>query len=563
MDSDIADISYARSKNHNSAIRPPYRKKVEEKLREEITDGNYEVVKKLPRIISPIAAIPKSDGDVRIIHDLSQPPGNSLNDHAKKVPCKYQCFNDALSFLQPNFFCCKVDLKSAYRSVHIKEAQRILTGLEWHFKDNEDSVFLQDKALPFGCSRAPFIFNKITLAVKRFMERRGFPNICVFLDDFLMAESSFSRCILALNTLMALLRSLGFRINYKKLIDPCQKIVFLGIQINTVKGELRLDPDKANKLCDLLKLTATRKRISKSQLQTLAGKLNWACNVIPWGRAHMGSTYQFIRMLKEKTHKLKLTPAFISEINWWLSCLQNNCNTRLIWDPPQASVHISSDSSNAAGGAFCQSSGDWIYTNWILDNPNISTQHINIKELAMIQQAIQRWAPQYPQHHLIIETDNKASYYWLNKGYARHPVAEKLLMSIADIALLYKVTITCLFIPGINNDMADAISRLHARGQVYRFMSLLSNYNLGYLLPHALHLPFHMSLLSAAFLLPQFLRWRAVSMSWTMRSVPSEPILWQNLPRNATPRTSEHMWISAPNSACQPSRPPVRTCAAT
>ena len=37
----------------------------------------------------------------------------------------------------------------------------------------------------------------------------------------------------AMNTLIALLRELGFRINWYKVVDPVQSITFLGVQIDT------------------------------------------------------------------------------------------------------------------------------------------------------------------------------------------------------------------------------------------------------------------------------------------------------------------------------------------
>ena len=55
-----------------------------------------------------------------------------------------------------------------------------------------------------------------------------------------------------MNTLIALLRQLGFRINWSKVVDPCKELVFLGININTTDNWIASDPEKKDKLIELL-----------------------------------------------------------------------------------------------------------------------------------------------------------------------------------------------------------------------------------------------------------------------------------------------------------------------
>jgi hypothetical protein len=151
IDGDISDISPAQFKNHTSATCPGNKLKVEKRILEEIEDGNYVKVTHTPRIVSALAAIEKDDGDVRIIHDLSRPHGQSLNDYATKDPCQYNGFSKALTMITPSAFLSKTDLRWAYRSVSIKKCQQILTGLEWIFEGDTTPTLLADCSLPFGC----------------------------------------------------------------------------------------------------------------------------------------------------------------------------------------------------------------------------------------------------------------------------------------------------------------------------------------------------------------------------------------------------------------------------
>ena len=99
-----------------------------ERLLEEIEDGNYIVTNpSAVTLVSPLAAIEKPDGDVRLIHDLSHPLGSSLNDYATKEECQYESLQDALDSLSPDMYMAKCDLKWAYRSVPIRPDHSPLT----------------------------------------------------------------------------------------------------------------------------------------------------------------------------------------------------------------------------------------------------------------------------------------------------------------------------------------------------------------------------------------------------------------------------------------------------
>ena len=133
-----------------------------------------------PNFISPLGAIPKSTGGIRLIHDCSRPLGNSLNDYATlEFSKRFQTIDDATSLVQPGYYMAKVDLKSAYRSVSISEESQQFTGLK--FVLNDQVVYLRDTKLPFGSKLAPGIFHRLTQAVKRMMIRRGFTAVVVYL----------------------------------------------------------------------------------------------------------------------------------------------------------------------------------------------------------------------------------------------------------------------------------------------------------------------------------------------------------------------------------------------
>ena len=96
-----------------------------------------------PNFISPLGAIPKSTGGIRLNRDFSRPSGHFLNDYATlEFSQRFQTIDDATSLLQPGYYMAKIYLKSAYRSVSISKESQQFTGLK--FVLNNQVVYLRD-----------------------------------------------------------------------------------------------------------------------------------------------------------------------------------------------------------------------------------------------------------------------------------------------------------------------------------------------------------------------------------------------------------------------------------
>jgi hypothetical protein len=79
-------------KNHRSAVE--HKAAVEQELVDQINKGHYIVAAKKPTITSALAAIPKDESSVRIIHDGSRPIGSAMNDYSGPVSVKFQTLTE-------------------------------------------------------------------------------------------------------------------------------------------------------------------------------------------------------------------------------------------------------------------------------------------------------------------------------------------------------------------------------------------------------------------------------------------------------------------------------------
>lgn len=68
---------------------------------------------------------------------------------------------------------------------------------------------------------------------------------------------------------------------------PTTMITFLGILIDSERMESRLHEDKVADLRQVVLKTRQAKKIRLRELQSLLGKLHFACRIVPMGRVFL------------------------------------------------------------------------------------------------------------------------------------------------------------------------------------------------------------------------------------------------------------------------------------
>lgn len=101
-----------------------------------------------------------------------------------------------------------------------------------------------------------------------------------YLDDYLLIAESYDECERGLLLLIKTLRELGFNISWPKVEGPSQRLIFLGIIIDTRELTLSMPIEKQSDFYNVLLSFQKRRRASVKQIQSLCGKLNWACQMI-------------------------------------------------------------------------------------------------------------------------------------------------------------------------------------------------------------------------------------------------------------------------------------------
>ncbi len=458
--------------NHKSAVSAANRDKVEAQIQEELDNLQYTIVEEKPFIISALGAIPKKGSTkVRLIHDASRPIGSALNDFATADSFQYQTLMDARKLVKPGWYMGKIDLANAYRVVRIHPSNYEYTGLQWTFSGQDKSTYMVDTRLPFGAKKSPMIFNELTQAVRRIMAAKGFTNIVVYLDDFLVVESSYEQCKATMNVLLGVLRELGFRISYKKIEGPTLRLLFLGVILDSISMTLELPKSKCDELRQCLASVKDRSKVTKKELQSLAGKLNWASLCIYGGRSHLRRVLDKMNELKRPYHRTRVSRDLRADIDWWLCFMDTfNGSVQMVECRPATSVCI--DACDTAAGAFYVNS--CVYTPWDGLGKDVRNLHINYKEVMSLEPAARCWAPAWENKTVFVHSDNQAAVAIVNKGSCKNPIVMDSLRRVFWLSAVHNFRLRAVYYPGRHNTVADSISRLHEPGGWGRLQAALS-----------------------------------------------------------------------------------------
>ena len=210
--------------------------KLEDEIEKGYLLGPFEHTPLDELITSPVCVVPKSNGKWRLIFNLSDPHGSSVNDaiFEDKRTVRYCSINDVAAYIIQHFpnsspYLAKIDLKDAYRMVPIKKDQWKYLGM------NVAGKYLIDRCLPMGAASSCQIFQRINDGFRWLMTSSSPTDVTIFnyLDDFLLLSADKISCTLATNHFLGLVEEIGLVISQDKVTFPTQDLIFLGIGLNT------------------------------------------------------------------------------------------------------------------------------------------------------------------------------------------------------------------------------------------------------------------------------------------------------------------------------------------
>lgn len=432
-----------------------------------------------PFVASPLgfAPKPKPNGDRRQIHHLSYPRGESVNDYIDETFAylKYVAFRQVLSMVLLAGRGCivlKRDMSNAFRIIPIAPHIQWLLGFRWQGTNYVHTV------LPFGLSTAPFIFNLLAEAFEWILRSYlGWNIMAHYLDDtFNMIKATrASEVDKEAQEYKTLTDILGIPRNDSK-DGEGTKIELLGLLVDTVTFKASVPPEKMRKIQDQAMKLGGRKSVTKKEVEELTGLLSFCAPVVQLGWVFCRNFWTFLQQwpLHVSPTKRRRMPAEVkADLAWWAYMLPRFDGIHF-FDQNREFVHLFADASEEGLGAFFIEQNSPT-CNWEQHASLMPPEHalacqlpaqekespfdINIFEIQAVLRAFEHWGEKWRGKKVVIHTDNTTTQIGLIKQTLRCRHQNKPLRHILCLAAHGDIEIEAQRIPGIDNGLADALSR--------------------------------------------------------------------------------------------------------
>ena len=399
---------------------------------------------------SPIFLILKrSKHEFRLILDLS-----TLNKFVKYTKFRLDHVEMALNLVTRNCFLGGVDIRQCFNHMAISRDHWRYLMFSWH---GAPWCFV---CTPNGLSNAPYKITRVTKVLLAFLRCHLVELIC-YIDDIFVRAASYSDAKAKINFTVATLEKAGFVINYdKSVLEPTQKLVFLGFLIDTVTFQISLTQEKRMdiwKLCDSV-LKNPHKKISIHFLAKLIGKIIATFPASNHAQLH----YCALDRLKVKalkihkdnwSSKLVLSHSALTQIQWWFdNVFTSKLSKSLHSTPPTCKIFC--DACNTGWGSV---------VNCVEKKGAFSAKQlhlsVNTKELLAVYYGIVAHLPQLKSKSILVLSDNTTCVSTIRKKSSANLIRDRIVGKLFDICFANNITVFISHISGKLNFAADRASR--------------------------------------------------------------------------------------------------------
>ena len=404
------------------------------------------------QVLSPIFLTEKKDGSKRMILNLKQ-----LNQYMRYEHFKMENIEKAKEILRQDCYMASVDLEKAYYSVSIHVDHRKFLRFKFEGKTYEYTC------LPNGLSTAPRLFTKIMRVLFSCLRKEGVIST-TYIDDSLIMAPSKETCTAAVCKAVQLFQRAGFFINWEKsVLDPTQKIEYLGFLVDSHHMLLSLPERKLNKMKD--KIQQLFCNLDNLVIQDVASVVGTIISVLPAFK-HGKLFYREIEHCKNSclkgsygdfNGKCRLTENAVQQLQYWHDNCQDMVGNPV--KPRPIDIEIHTDASQKSWGAITecyQIGGEWSVKEIFEAETNI-----NVLELLAVKKSLQGLLPCLVKKSILVRCDNSTAVHYINQmGGHNSKKCDQMSCDIWSYCIQHGIWLQAVHIAGKDNQKADFMSRL-------------------------------------------------------------------------------------------------------
>ncbi len=438
--------------------------------------------------LSPLGSVVKKvplgcEGDPlrakrRKIHHLSWPRGSSVNDHLERRAVALASFDAFVALVVHAGVAClmaKLDVGNAYRNIPVRPDDWPLLGFVWQHR------YYWDTVLPFGLASSSLLFETFALAARHIINARIPLSVTDnYADDYCQVTTAARGMEVAkrsLATTVALVSGeLGLPMPADKIAGPDTSMRLLGLLIDSVHMEVRLDDDRLHDLRTTVATWQSMDRYTRKQLQSLIGTLMFACAAIRAGRIFLHRMLHLLRRCKLAGDR-RATPVIHGfaansdmrlDLAWWHAHLATWNGRSLIREERWTDSTTLLLTTNACleGYGACYGN-EWFQGRWTSDDLARAKREemasMPYLELTALLYAAATWGRHWSRKRIIFLCDCDPVVQALTNHSSNLPETQQLERTLIWLAAQHHFDYRVQHIAGADNRIADALSRFDAQ----------------------------------------------------------------------------------------------------
>lgn len=424
------------------------------------------------RINSIGIATRKYSGKKRLIFDMSSPHSSNIASVNECIPLTpfslhYATVDNAIQLIKlagHGAWLAKADITDAFKTMPIHPSDWPYFGVKWNSK------FYFAVRLTFGCRSSPHIFNSLSEALCWILLNVcKLPFVLHLLDDFLLVDFPSSQSPI-LSILKQIFSDVGVPLSAEKTLGPSTSLEFLGISLDTVKMQASLPQEKLLRIRSFLESFSSLRCVTKRDMLSLLGHLNFAMSIIPQGRAFISRLLTMAHSVQKLSDPIQLDDGCFSDIKFWTQLLNDWNGISFFYNDAfesSADLHLFTDAAPSIGfGGFFQ--GQWFAEKWPNEFPKEKSGSVSsaLYEIYPLVVASVIWGSAWSRKRILLFCDNEATVAIINKGRSSCQTIMPFLRRLIWQSVTFNFIIKAAHIPGHCNVIADALSRF--RFQTFR-----------------------------------------------------------------------------------------------
>ena len=361
----------------------------------------------------------------------------------------------------------KTDIEDAFKLCPIR-----VDPCQFHVVQWQGQYYFLTR-LCFGSRSSPKLFTLLSKALHFIATQNyGIRVLLYLLDDFLSIDPPGDDSIRSMCLLTHIFKVLNIPLHSDKTLGPDTVMIFLGITLDSNLMQASLPRDKVDRIIEMLNQYTEKRSVSKRDLLSLLGHLNYASRIIISGRSFVSYLLSLAHIVKELYHHVKLNQECRSNINMWSNFLTHWNGISFFYDSTvtaAADIELYTDASVSYGySGYYQ--GKWLSVPWPDDRPKLGDKNMSITfmELVPIVTAVYIWCNSWSGKRILVHSDNQSAVNIIQKGQSRSPMIMKLIRRLTLCCAQGNCTVSAVFIEGKSNLISDALSH----SQMVKFRSL-------------------------------------------------------------------------------------------